>query len=411
MRDSTRYKKVYPYLRQDPKFVPTNAFLSGADVPEISMGTIGDFYLKTQGPSAPPPSSNSVLLYGPKTSLGWSTTPIELVGLNGDQGPKGDPGEPGATGPQGETGETGPIGPSYDGKTGNTIWVTKQTDGAYTSLQDAVDQSVSGDTILVGAGNWGEVDLSEKPGISLMGLQPPLADEVILSKLTFAPNSGTAVTNTVYIANLRISSNSDVSVLELGHASFPVRVTMSGVRVYRNNSAATTAMVACIGNVTEASIYMKDCMFTHESGQTGSGVLLMQSDTRYLDLVSCQFSGGGRCLDVTAGTVAGSSVRFETESSISCIRVGASSQLALGYSLVRNLGTNSSGIELVNATTSLCAAANTTLDIIAGSGAAVYGSGIFVPNNLIVLPAAVAAPLGGRNSSVAGVTRINFTAL
>jgi hypothetical protein len=291
-------------------------------------------------------------------------------------------------------------GASVDGKSGNTIVFTRTAanGGEYESLQAAVDAASSGDVVVVGAGSWGEVVL--KGGISLVGLQPPLADDVVLSKLTFAPSSGGAVANTVYVSNLRISSNSDASSLVLGSASAPVRVTMSGVRVYRNNAAATTAMVSCSGNVADTSIYMKDCMFTHEGGQVASSITLLSSSARYLDLVACQFSEGGRCLDVTAGTTGASLCRFETASTISCVKVAAASTLALGNSLVRNLGTNSSGIELVNAGTSVCAVSDTVFDVSAGTGKVVLGSGVLAKNNITVQPAA----LGARNTSITAVT-------
>jgi hypothetical protein len=461
MKDLTRWKKVYPVPSQEPRFVPANNFYSGEEIPPPSLGLTGDFYLKFQGPAAPPPpTGNSVLLYGPKTTLGWGT-PVELVGSQGLQGetgatgPSGQPGLNGKTilsgivdpnsadgadgdfylntvtkiffgpksagiwpsgfsivgpaGPQGTTGETGltgpagpqglqgltgPAGPSYDGKTGNTIWVTKQTGGAYTSLQDAIDQAVAGDTILVGAGNWGQINLSAKPGISLMGLQSPLADEVVLSKVIFAPTSGNAATNTIFISNIRISSNDTYESLELGSTSAPCRATLSGVRVYRNNSSSGLPMVQCISDPgdTTTSIYMKNCQFTYEGGQFNS--LIMYNTARYLDLENCQFSNGSTCLYSSAGTIACSFVRFETASSSECIEAQPGAQIVIGNSLIRNLGTNSSGLHLNP--NSVCAISNTVFDISAGSGAVISGGGILVKNNLMVQPVA----LGARNTTI-----------
>jgi hypothetical protein len=286
---------------------------------------------------------------------------------------------------------------SLDGKKGNTILFTRTAanGGEYADLQAAVNDAVAGDVVLVGAGSWGPVTL--KAGVSLMGLQPPLADEVVLSKLTFAPTSGTASANTVYVSNLRISSSANESLLVLGHASFPV----SGVRVYRNNAAATTPLVSCIGDVASTSIYMKDCLFGHEGGQVANNITLLSSSARYLDLVACQFNAGGRCLDVTAGLTAASLCRFETASAISALRVASGATLTMGNSFIRNLGTaNPTGIELTGGT---CAASDCVFDIAPGTGRAIQGSGTLVRNNLVAGP--------GTNHVIGGLTPINFTAL
>ena len=295
--------------------------------------------------------------------------------------------------------------PAVEGRSGNTIFVTKTSGGEYESLQAAVDAASAGDVVVVGAGSWGEVVL--KAGVSLMGLQPPLADEVVLSKLTFQPTSGVAATNTVYVSNLRISVGADASGLVLGSASAPVRVHLDGVRVYRNKSDATTPMVLLGGNDASSSIYMRGCELGHEGGQVASNVVLVSSGVRYLDLNNCSLNVGGRQLDITAGTVGASLCRFETSSDISSIRVGAACSFAVGNSLVRNLGTNSTGIELVNAATSVCAASDTVFDVSAGTGKCIGGTGVLAKNNLTVQPAA----LGARNTSIAGPTALAFQVL
>lgn len=296
---------------------------------------------------------------------------------------------------------------SVEGKSGNTIIVTKTSAGQYVDLQAAVNAAVAGDVILVGAGSWGPVDLSFKPGVSLMGLQPPLADEVVLSRLKFAPTSGTAGTNTAYIANLRLSSNSDVTAIELGGGGAPVRVTMSGVRAYRNFAGASSnPLVLCGGADTTTSIYMQDCLFGTEGSQYTS--VLIRNGARYLDLNNCSFQQGLHCLDILSAavpvTVAASLCRFETASAgAPCIKVasgasvGTTVSLAIGNSLVRNLGANSSGIQLGGAF-SACAAANTVFDVSDGTGNVVSGTGLLAHNNISVQPAI----LGARETSISG---------
>jgi len=295
--------------------------------------------------------------------------------------------------------------PPIEGKSGNTIIVTKTSGGAYTSLQAAVDAANAGDVVVVGAGSWGEVSL--KPGVSLMGLQPPLADEVVLSKLTFAPGGGTAGTNTVFVSNLRVSRSDDQTAGVLGDGA-PVRIYLSGVRFYRNNAAATNPLVSCYGMDASSSIYMQDCSFTHEGGQVSPAIILVSSNVRYLDLNNCTFSQGGHCLAVVNGDVAASLCRFETASTVAAIHISASAgtaRLAMGNSLVRNLGADSTGI-LIDAG-SVCAASDTVFDVSAGTGKCIGGTGILAKNNLTVQPAA----LGARNTSIAGPTALAFQTL
>lgn len=502
MRDATRKQIVYPIVRQKPRFVPTNSFYSGEDLPSVSIGSIGDFYLKFQGPTAPPPTGSSVLLYGPKTAQGWGT-PVELVGSQGLQGeagatgPSGQPGlngktilsgivdpnsevgadgdfylntvtktffgpkeegswpsgfsivgptglqgeqgpqpwsylgdydngysytnndavtfgggfyvrysdplnpgyappdpsrwytvaSPGTQGPQGLQGLTGPAGPSYDGKTGNTIWVTKQTGGAYTSLQDAIDQAVAGDTILVGAGNWGDITL--KAGVNITGLQPVLGDKVVVSKITFISQIDTSAgLNTIFISNLRVSNSDNVSMVDIKPDFFlppsdpdnptevqpinggPFRITFSGCRFYRNNSTATQPLVkiSSAEGDTDSSVYFDNCIFSPESSQNSAN--LIQTSVRYLDLNNCKLWGGAKALRVLSGSVAVLNCRFETSYSGPSISLEAQGAgLTLGESLIRNLGgVSSKGILLVAG--SICAVSNTVFDISSNSGTA-----------------------------------------
>jgi hypothetical protein len=294
---------------------------------------------------------------------------------------------------------------SVEGKSGKTIIVTKTTAGQYASLQAAVDAASSGDVVLVGAGSWGPVTL--KAGVSLVGLQPPKALQVVLSSLTFAPDVGaTAATNTVYVANLFISSGANATVLTLG-GDDPIRAHFSGVRVYRNKADANVPMVVCAGDDATSTIEFENCLFSHEGGQVASGLTLLSTSVRYLNLVDCYFANGGRCLDVTDGNlVVAATTRFETGSTVAALRVGANCTLSLGSCLVTNSGTNASGVELV-AGTSTFVASNTGFNVAAGTGKAVLApaaAGIFVKGNVVANP--------GSNSSVsAGVTPVALTAI
>lgn len=293
-------------------------------------------------------------------------------------------------------------GPLIEGKSGNTILVTKEG-GEYASLQDAIDAAESGDVVVVGAGSWGAVTL--KGGVSLMGLQPPKAAQVILSSLTFVPDDGTAADNTVFVSNLRISSGTNATSVELG-GNAAIRAYLSGVRVYRNKSDATEPMVICSGDDATSTIEFEDCMFTHEGGQVAATITLMRSDVRYLNLINCQFSQGGRCLDVTGGDIAvAATTRFETNSTVAALRVGATCRLSLGSCLVANTVANASGVELVAASSTLVAS-NTGFNVTAGTGKAVLASagGTLLKGNVV-------ANFGTNSSVSVGVTQVPLTAV
>ena len=295
--------------------------------------------------------------------------------------------------------------PLIEGKSGNTLLITKEG-GEYASLQDAIDAAVDGDVVVVGAGNWGDVVL--KGGVSLMGLQPPKALQVVLSSLTFVPDEGgTAADNTVYVSNLLISGGANETLLTLG-GDDPIRAYFSGVRVYRDEAPATTAMVVCAGDDATSTIEFVDCLFTHEGGQVASTITLLSTSVRYLNLVDCSFANGGRSLDVTGGDlVVAATSRFETGSTVAALRVGANCTLSLGSCLVANSPANASGVELVAGTSTLVAS-NTGFNVgtALGTGKAVLASagGVFVKGNVVANP--------GTNSSVSGgVTQLSLTAV
>ncbi len=87
-----------------PQGLPGKSILNGAGAPAASLGTVGDFYIDVTAKA----------IYGPKTAAGWGAA----TSLIGPVGPAGPAGPTGPTGPTGSTGATGPTGPT--GPTGAT---------------------------------------------------------------------------------------------------------------------------------------------------------------------------------------------------------------------------------------------------------------------------------------------------
>jgi len=93
-----------------PAGMDGETILNGTSNPAATVGKIGDFYIST----------NSYLIFGPKTALGWGTGK-SILGSKGDTGVKGDKGDIGNTGTTGTKGDKGDKGDTGDtGATGAT---------------------------------------------------------------------------------------------------------------------------------------------------------------------------------------------------------------------------------------------------------------------------------------------------
>ena len=90
-----------------------------------------------------------------------------------------------------------------NGKNGKTIFVLDN--GAYSTLQAAIDAASQGDILLVGAktGGWGNITIPANMQLTIKGLQPPQAKNVIIGSVTFSPTTGANINiNELWLSNL-----------------------------------------------------------------------------------------------------------------------------------------------------------------------------------------------------------------
>jgi hypothetical protein len=189
---------------------------------------------------------------------------------------------------------------------------------------------------------------------------------------------------------------------------------MKGVRFYRNNATVgglplTSVHVTPPVGDTESSVYFEDCMFTPESGQYEA--TLMESSCRYIDLDRCKFWGGKKTLALFGGVATVNNCRFETSSGTSeTISIsGAGTTLSIANSLIKNEGTNSTGIQI--GLGSACSIANSLIDIPAGSGFAISGASSvasFLYKSNVLVPPPVP---GAKNTSINNVSNNNLATL
>ena len=92
-------------------------------------------------------------------------------------------------------------------KEGSIVWCLPG--GRYATLQQAIDFAQHGQTILLGQGSWGSATL--KSGVNIVGLDAPKGLHCEVGQLTYAPTSGNANANSVFLSNILISTSADDS--------------------------------------------------------------------------------------------------------------------------------------------------------------------------------------------------------
>lgn len=252
-------------------------------------------------------------------------------------------------------------------KKGSVIWCLPG--GEYATLQDAIDAASSGQVILLGEGGWGNATL--KAGVDIVGLGAPRNTNISVGQLTFAPTSGGAVDNQIFLANILINASSTASGVSLGGTA-PARLNLSGCYVFRGSG--TSSLVSLTNTDATATTVRMDGCIVNSSGAAGT---LITTNARYLRITNSELFGASKALVVNGGLTQVAFSSIETNSSTEIIQIAAGTIEATSSSLIRNLTVGGSGVSVAAGGTFVVTTL-TLFDVAAGAGYCVKGAGSVV---------------------------------
>jgi len=252
-------------------------------------------------------------------------------------------------------------------KKGSAIWCL--AGGEYPTLQAAIDAASPGQVILLGEGVWGDATL--KGRVDIIGLGVPRNIGIVVGKLSFAPTSGSAVDNQVFISNILISASSAASGISLGGTA-PVRLNLSGCYVYRGSG--TSSLVSLTNTDTSATSVRMDGCTINSGGADGT---LVTTNVRFLRITNSDLYGASKALVVNGGLAQVAFSGIETNSATEIIQVAAGATCAISSSLVRNLTANGSGVSVAT-NGAFVASTLTMFDVASGTGYCVRGTGTMI---------------------------------
>lgn len=250
---------------------------------------------------------------------------------------------------------------------GSVIWCLPG--GEYSSLQEAIDAASAGQTIILGAGSWGSATL--KGGVDIIGLGGARNVSILVGQLNFAPTTGTASDNQIFLSNLLINASSSTSGVTLG-GSAPARLNMHNCYVFRGSG--TSSLITLSNTDATATTVRLDGCIVNSSGSSGT---LITTNVRYLRVTNCELSGAGKALVVNGGLAQVAFSSIETNSSTEIIQIAAGSVQATSSSLIRNLTAGGSGVSIASGGT-FFATTLTLFDVADGAGYCVKGSGTVI---------------------------------
>lgn len=258
-----------------------------------------------------------------------------------------------------------------NGKNGKTILVLDN--GTYPTLQAAIDSASQGDIILVGAksGGWGAITIPANMQLTIKGLQPPQAKNVIIGSVTFSPTTGANINlNELWLSNLFINTTNAQAITFSGNAPARLRV----IDCYVNSTHANSQTILLNNTGSGSSAYLYRCRLASGNNTTPNPIIQTSIYTRFFN---CDVDYGAYALNVNGNTTEINNCVFSYNNSIPVIQVQSNSLLVCGNaSLIQNTGANGSGVNFNNASTSFGAFANMTFDIATGAGKVLNGSGI-----------------------------------
>jgi hypothetical protein len=246
-----------------------------------------------------------------------------------------------------------------------SIFVTDN--GDYANGQAAIDAAPAGAVLFFGpkAGGWGNIVL--KPDVDVVGLGATQSINIQFGTITFSPTTGNISTNTVFVSNISASVGTGSSLITIGGTA-PSRVKFFDC--YFSKTAGAEDAVSITNTQAGSSVYFIRSS-VDASGATGN---VINSSSPYLKGQYLEISGGTKAFVQTAGLSLLDKADIEYAQTASIINVVAGS-LIVSDSLIRNLGTNSSGVNVSTGAT--FAIDQTTFDVSAGTGYAVNGIGVF----------------------------------
>jgi hypothetical protein len=249
-------------------------------------------------------------------------------------------------------------------KKGSVIWCLPG--GEYATLQAAIDAASAGQVILLGEGAWGNATL--KAGVNIVGLNAPRNVTVSVGQLSFAPTTGGAVDNQIFLSNLFINGSSTASGVSLGGTA-PVRLNLSGCYLFKGSG--TSSLISLTNTDATATTVRMDGCIVNSSGSDGT---LVTTNARYLRITNSELFGAEKALVANGGLIQIAFSSIETNSAAEIIQVAAGTIESTSSSLIRNLTAGGSGVSVaaggVFVVTTL-----TLFDVAAGAGYCVKGAG------------------------------------
>jgi hypothetical protein len=378
-------------------------------------GPVGSLYLRTDGTMFQ------------KTGVGassWTTRgQTGPTGATGSSitGPTGATGATGAdglsiTGPTGATGATGPAGgftsltQDVSASGAGAVAATVQglggsstttrlciVGGQYATLQAAVDACVDGDSVLVGpkiSGDWGDVVLPIGKRLSIVGLAGARNTTVKVKSITFAVNSGLNINlNEIFLANLFITGDfstygGNKAGLQFTGANLG-RLRVQGCFIFNSTTAASSNVYmsnAASSAGSTSSLYLDDCVI--QSSSSTSSVNLVEHIAGNTWVRNCSVESGQYAIRVQAGTVQVQRSALEVDATREVCRVEAGATLLVSYSVITNLVTNGSGVNLVGAG-SACGMSCSAFAVATGTGYCVAGPAAATPTAVFLYGAGI----------------------
>lgn len=224
--------------------------------------------------------------------------------------------------------------------------------GSYATLQAAVDAAITNDVILVGpkgsvspVTSWGDVTFPAGKRLSVVGLNSLRGQQANIGKVTFAPTTGLNILeNTVFLENLFIDASFAGSQGVNFAGSAPARIRLLNCTIYNLSSVSGDAVV--INNSGSGSSCYIDGTIIQGAGTSGVAINHIQGYTLIKN--GTEVSDYQYQLQAAAGTVEILNAKFEGTLANEVIRM-TGGLVTMGYSTIKNLTTNSTGVNMTTA--------------------------------------------------------------